>query len=64
MFRLLFELEEPWLQTRRPTEAEQRAIEELGKIRTAYGQLKVADLQFPFKQAQSHSPTLHARIPD
>jgi hypothetical protein len=59
MLRLLLEMEELWLQTRHPTEAEQRVIEELGKIRTAYGRLKVADFQAAFQRAQSHFPTLH-----
>ena len=59
MLHLLFEMEELWLQTRHPSEAEQRVSEELGKIRAACGRLKVADFQVAFKRAQSHFPALH-----
>ncbi len=60
MLRILFEMEELWLQTRRPSEAEQRIIEELNKIRvTARGQLKLADLQLAHFRAKMHFPTLH-----
>jgi hypothetical protein len=61
MVRVLFEMEELWLQTRHPSEAEQRVIEELTKIRMAYGRLKLADLQAAFESARTHFPTL--RIP-
>jgi radical SAM superfamily enzyme YgiQ (UPF0313 family) len=59
MFRLLVEMEELWLQTRQPSEAEQRVVEELAKIRAAYGRLSVADLQSAFKRAKDHFPALH-----
>ena len=62
MIRLLFEMEELWLQTRQRGEAERRVIEELGKIRAAaYGRLKLADLQLAYRQAKSHFPEL--RVP-
>ncbi|HYL10384.1 MAG TPA: radical SAM protein [Candidatus Acidoferrales bacterium] len=59
MVRILFEMEELWLQTRHPSEAEQRVVEELAKIRAAYGKLKVADLQFAFQRAKHQFPALH-----
>ena len=60
MARILFEMEELWLQTRHPSEAEQRVIEELAKIRAAaYGRLRLADLQLAYTQAKIHFPTLH-----
>jgi radical SAM superfamily enzyme YgiQ (UPF0313 family) len=59
MIRILFEMEELWLQTRRPSEAEQRIIEELNKIRAAArGQLKLADLQLAHFRAKMHFPSL------
>lgn len=62
MARVLVEMEELWLQTRRPSEAERRIIEELNKIRqAARGQLKLADLQLAHLRAQMHFPTL--RVP-
>jgi len=59
MARIVLEMEELWLQTRHPSEAEQRVQEELGKIRATYGRIKVADLQTAFMRAKSHFPTLH-----
>lgn len=59
--RVLIEMEELWLQTRHPSAAEQRVIEELIKIRAAYGRLKLADLQAAFEGARTHFPTL--RVP-
>jgi len=59
MVRLLFEMEEVWLQTRRPGEAEQRLVGELAKIRAAYGRLRLADLQAAYIRAKSHFPSLH-----
>jgi radical SAM superfamily enzyme YgiQ (UPF0313 family) len=59
--RLLFEMEELWLQTRHRSEAEQRVVEEMAKISAAYDRLKLADLQVAFKRAKSHFPTL--RVP-
>jgi len=59
---LLLEMEELWLQTRRPGDAEQRIIEELNKIcAAARGQLKLADLQLAHFRAKMHFPTL--RVP-
>jgi hypothetical protein len=59
MFRLLVEMEELWLQTRHPSDAEQRVVEELAKIRAAYGRLSLADLQTAFKRVKDHYPALH-----
>jgi radical SAM superfamily enzyme YgiQ (UPF0313 family) len=59
MFRILIEMEELWLQTHHPSEAEQRVVEELAKISAAYGRLSVADLQAAFKRAKDHFPALH-----
>ncbi len=61
MYRLLVEMEELWLQTRHPSEAEQRVVEELARIRGACGRLKVADLQTAFKRVKDHFPAL--RVP-
>ena len=62
MLRILLEMEELWLQTRRPGDAEQRIIEELNKIcAAARGQLKLADLQLAHFRAKMHFPTL--RVP-
>jgi hypothetical protein len=60
MMRVLLEMEEVWLQTRHPSEAEQRIVEELNKIRAAArGRLKVADLQLAHLRAKVHFPALH-----
>ncbi len=59
--RILLEMEELWLQTRHPSAAEQRVIEELGKIRAAYGRLKLADFQLAYLRAKAHFPAL--RVP-
>jgi radical SAM superfamily enzyme YgiQ (UPF0313 family) len=61
MARILLEMEELWLQTRHPSEAEQRVVEELCKIRKAYGRLNLADLQLAYQRARSQYPTL--RVP-
>ena len=61
MARILLEMEELWLQTRHPSEAEQRVVEELCKIRAAYGRVNLADLQLAYLRAKSHYPTL--RVP-
>jgi len=61
MLRVLIEMEELWLQTRHPSEAEQRVVEELAKTRLKYGKLKLADLQSAFLRAKEHFPTL--RVP-
>jgi len=58
MFRILIEMEELWLQTRHPSEAEQRVVEELAKICAAYGRLSVADLQSAFKRTKDYFPVL------
>jgi len=54
-------MEELWLQTRHPSEAEQRVVEELTRIRAAYGRLRMADLQSAFRRAKDHFPAL--RVP-
>jgi hypothetical protein len=59
MFRILIEMEELWLQTRHPSEAEQRVVEELAKICAAYGRLSVTDLQSAFKRTKDYFPALH-----
>ncbi len=59
MFRVLIEMEELWLQTHHPSEAEQRVVEELAKIRAKYGKLKLAELQSAFRRAKEHFPSLH-----
>jgi len=61
MLRVIAEMEELWLQTRHRTEAEQRVVEELAKLRDKYDQLKAADLQSAFLRAKEHFPTL--RVP-
>jgi len=62
MARILFEMEELWLQTRHPTDAERRIVEELNKIlAAARGQLKVADLQLAHLRAKVRFPSL--RVP-
>jgi radical SAM superfamily enzyme YgiQ (UPF0313 family) len=61
MLRVLIEMEELWLQTRHPSEGEQRVVEELLKTRVKYGKLKLADLQSAFQRAKEHCPTL--RVP-
>lgn len=61
MFRVLIEMEELWLQTRHPSEAEQRVVEELVKIRVKYGKLKLTEWQAAFHRAKEHFPTL--RVP-
>ena len=58
MLRLLREMEELWLQTRHPSEAERRVTEEIAKLRGKCGQLKVSDFQAAFQRAKSHCPTL------
>jgi radical SAM superfamily enzyme YgiQ (UPF0313 family) len=59
MLRVLAEMEELWLQTRYPSAAEQRVVEELGKIRDKYDQLKLSDLQAAYQRAKEHFPSLH-----
>jgi radical SAM superfamily enzyme YgiQ (UPF0313 family) len=61
MFRILIEMEELWLQTRHRSEAEQRVVEELSKIRQAYGRPRMADLQSAFRRAKNYFPAL--RVP-
>ena len=58
MLRVLVEMEELWLQTRYPSAAEQRVVEELTKLRETYGQLKISDFQTAFQRAKLHFPTL------
>jgi len=59
MLSVLAEMEELWLQTRYPSAAEQRVVEELAKIRERYDQLKLADLQAAYQRAKEHFPSLH-----
>jgi len=60
--RILLEMEELWLQTRRPSEAEQRIVEELNRIRElARGRLRLADVQLAHMRARMHFPTV--RVP-
>jgi radical SAM superfamily enzyme YgiQ (UPF0313 family) len=61
MLRVLVEMEELWLQSRHPSEAEQRVIEELAKIRVKYGNLKLSDWQSAFQRASEHFPSV--RVP-
>jgi len=61
MARLLLEMEDLWLQTRHPSEAEQRVVEELARIRAAYGRMKLADLQLAYLRAKAQFPAL--RVP-
>jgi radical SAM superfamily enzyme YgiQ (UPF0313 family) len=58
MAGILLEMEELWLQTRNPSKAVQQVLVELGKIRAADGQMKVADLQTAFQRAKGHFPEL------
>lgn len=58
MLRLMFEMEQVWIETRHQSDAEARVLEELGKIRAAYGRLKLADFQAAYKRAKSNFPTL------
>ena len=58
MLQLLGEMEELWLQTRHPSEAERRVTEEIAKIPGKYGQLKLSDFRGAFPRAKSHGPTL------
>jgi radical SAM superfamily enzyme YgiQ (UPF0313 family) len=59
MLRVMAEMEELWLQTRYPSAAEQRVVEELAKIREKYDQLKLSDLQAAYQRAKEHFPSLH-----
>jgi hypothetical protein len=60
--RILLEMEELWLQTRRPGEAEQRIVEEVNHIRqAARGKLRLADLQLAHMRAKMHFPAV--RVP-
>ncbi|HEX2713929.1 MAG TPA: radical SAM protein [Candidatus Acidoferrales bacterium] len=62
MLSILLEMEELWLQTRIPGEAERRIVEELNRIgAAARGQLKLADLQLAHLRAKMQFPTL--RVP-
>ncbi|HTQ97450.1 MAG TPA: radical SAM protein [Candidatus Acidoferrum sp.] len=61
MLRVLVEMEELWLQTRHPSDAEQRVAEEFAKLREKYDQFKLADLQSAYLRAKEHFPSL--RVP-
>ena len=59
MLSVLAEMEELWLQTRYPSEAERRVVEEIAVLREKYGQLKIKDFQAAYQRAKEHFPTLH-----
>jgi radical SAM superfamily enzyme YgiQ (UPF0313 family) len=61
VLRLLLEMEEVWLATRHQSEAEQRVVEELGKLRDAYGKLRLSDFQAAYQRAKNNFPSL--RVP-
>ncbi len=62
MFRVLLEMEELWLQTRRRSEAELRIAEELHKIcAAAKGRLRLADEQLAHLRAKANFPAV--RVP-
>jgi radical SAM superfamily enzyme YgiQ (UPF0313 family) len=61
MLHVMAEMEELWLQTRHPSAAEQRVVEELTKLREKYDHIRVEDLQAAFLRAKEHFPTL--RVP-
>jgi radical SAM superfamily enzyme YgiQ (UPF0313 family) len=62
VLRILLEMEELWLQTRRPSEAEQRVVEEINHIReAARGKLRLADLQLAHMRARMQFPAI--RVP-
>jgi hypothetical protein len=62
MYRLMLEMQELWLQTRRPSEAEQRVVEEINRLReAARGKLRVADLQLAHIRARVQFPSI--RVP-
>jgi hypothetical protein len=55
-------MEELWLQTRHPGEAERRVVAELSRIaEAARGRLRLADVQLAHLRAKIHVPTL--RVP-
>ena len=59
MLGVLAEMEELWLQTRFPSEAERRVVAEIAVLREKYGQLKIKDFQAAYQRAKEHFPTLH-----
>jgi radical SAM superfamily enzyme YgiQ (UPF0313 family) len=62
MWSVLREMQELWLQTRQPSEAERRIVEELNRIReAARGRLRLADVQLAHLRAKMHFPSL--RVP-
>ncbi|MCL4523841.1 MAG: radical SAM protein [Acidobacteria bacterium] len=62
VLRILLEMEELWLQTRRPSEAEQHIVEEINRLRAAArGKLRVADMQLAHIRAKMQFPTV--RVP-
>jgi hypothetical protein len=54
-------MEEVWLATRHQSEAEQRVVDELGKLRDAYGKLRLSDFQAAYQRAKNNFPSL--RVP-
>lgn len=62
MLRLLFEMEELWLATRKRSPAEQRVSEELARIiSAARGGIRLADIQLAYRRAKAGFPAL--RVP-
>lgn len=62
MVRLLFEMEELWLATRQPGDAERRIVEELSRISAqTRGRLRLADLEVVYREAKAGFPSL--RVP-
>jgi radical SAM superfamily enzyme YgiQ (UPF0313 family) len=61
MARVLLDMEEVWLQTRHPSEAERHIVEELNKIRAAAARtrLRISDLQLAHLRAKMQFPSLH-----
>jgi radical SAM superfamily enzyme YgiQ (UPF0313 family) len=60
---LLLEMEELWLQTRQPGEAERRVVAELNRINeAARGRLRLADIQLAHLRAKMQVPAL--RVPN
>jgi radical SAM superfamily enzyme YgiQ (UPF0313 family) len=58
-FRILLEMEELWLQTRKRSETELRVIEELARMRgTLRRSLRVSELQAAYAQAKAQIPSI------
>ncbi len=60
MVKLILEMEELWLQTRRRSEAELRVVEEMARLRaSARRRLSVTEMQLAHARASIHMPTIH-----